>query len=794
MKEYKYDAFISYRHSELDKYVAENLHKILENYELPKNIKNQLNIEGKSIKRVFRDQEELPLASNLEDPIIDALNNSKYLIVICSLRLKDSLWCKKEIETFIKIRGKKNIFCVLIDGEPRDSFPEEVLYEEKEITKNGKTKKEKVLVEPLAADVRGANKKEVLKKLKKEKLRLVAGMFNLNYDDLKQRHKQRKQKRILFTTVSIAVFCLLFALYTGVMLLKINNQQRILKKHQALSLAKDSENYLNIDDRYDAIKSSYQALTKFNGVKMPYTPEAEYALSESLGIYDSGTSYKAINEIETKGISYYIKTSSNNKYAAVYDGSEQITLFKTKTLDIIKIFNVNGNLTNENSISFIGNDILSYVNEKGNISLVNVKDGKQIKEIKKEKYSYSSIKGDSKGDYLVYTDTDKLYIYSIKNNKTIGNIEKDEKFLKSIYYSENNDYVFVATSENDLDLNKEDHLTIHVIETKTANEINEVTLDAGYISGIITKNDNAYLLLNNSIGTDYNMLVVSYDFISGETNWSKSFENHWGKFITKSYPDGTNDLAIVNYDTINILDMDNGDVVESFNTSSEIINIYSYLNNEIYLVFSNDGSVNFINMKYKNNVEYIGKFKLNIEKYSFVTKAENGFLLIPRNENRVILYDAKSNKKYKKVNIEKEELKDNSVSSSKYESLVKEYKIKNKDLINRIFYDTDKKILFVNYTNNDIAIYDTKEKKLLKLLNNVGTIKYYFGKDKYNRIYIGDISDSYILDESFNKVGHIACLFKLKNDKVIIHNNDEYYEIKIYTLEDILKEAKEYLK
>ena len=37
-KEMRYDAFISYRHSELDKFVAEELHKQLENFKIPKNI------------------------------------------------------------------------------------------------------------------------------------------------------------------------------------------------------------------------------------------------------------------------------------------------------------------------------------------------------------------------------------------------------------------------------------------------------------------------------------------------------------------------------------------------------------------------------------------------------------------------------------------------------------------------------------------------------------------------------------------------------------------------------------
>ena len=47
--EYKYDAFISYRHCELDKFVAENLHKQLEAFKLPKNIAKKENLKRKKI-------------------------------------------------------------------------------------------------------------------------------------------------------------------------------------------------------------------------------------------------------------------------------------------------------------------------------------------------------------------------------------------------------------------------------------------------------------------------------------------------------------------------------------------------------------------------------------------------------------------------------------------------------------------------------------------------------------------------------------------------------------------------
>ena len=794
-KEFKYDAFISYRHTDLDKFVATNLHRILESYDLPKEIKQKLNIKNKAFKRVFRDQEELPLSSNLEDPILQALQESKYLIVICSPRLNESLWCKKEIETFKKLRGRKNIFCVLIEGEPDESFPEEVLYDEKNITlKNGKTKKEKVLVEPLAADIRGKNKKDVLKKLKTEKLRLIAPMYNLGYDDLRQRHKLMRQKKIITTAVAIAIACILFAIYSIAMFIKIEMQQNVLAKDQAIFLVNKSENALKTDDRYHAIKYAYEALTAYkDDIIMPYTQEAEYQLTESLGIYDAGISYKAISGLQTSGVVQYIKTNSNMKYGAIYDESETLTLFNTKKMKKIKKYSTNSSY-DKHKFSFIGKDKFAFINDKGNISIVNVKDGKLIKEIKKNKNSYKSVAGEDSGKYLIYKEEKKLIVYNINENKIIGEITTNDQFMDETYFNDDSNYIYAFTNKKSFNLNKEDNITMHVIKTNSAKEINNIKLNAGYIEGIATKNNNIYLLLNNMPDKNFNMLVVSYDYINGNTNWSKSYDGNWGKFITKSFPKNSNDIAIVNNNVVNVLNMDTGELVESFNTSSEIIGIYSYLNTEAYLAFSKDGSVNYLSMKYKKNIEYIGKYEFNLENYSKVDLSEKGFILIPDNENRIILYERKTNKNVKEEKINLDYVKDNSISSLDFDKINEKYKVKNRSLVTKIFYDKKKETMFINYTNGDIAIYDVKSKKLLKKLKKVGKVNHYFGKDKYDRTYIGDDKDSYILDNKYNKVGHIKGLTKLEKDKVIISNNKKYYSIKIYTLKEMLKEAKNYLK
>lgn len=244
------------------------------------------------IERVFRDKDELPLTNNLEDPIRKALEESEYLIVICSPRLKESLWCRKEIETFISLHGRENIFAVLVEGEPSESFPEELLYREKTIThEDGSTETVKEEMEPLAADVRGKNKRDVLKAMKTEKLRLIAPMLGVGYDDLKQRHCEQKLKKTLGFTAAEAAVCLAFGIVSTAMVMQI--------REQALSLAEESGRLLKKGNRIGAMQTAISALTEYDGIAMPYTAEAQKALTDSLYVYNRTGDFLSQYEVKT---------------------------------------------------------------------------------------------------------------------------------------------------------------------------------------------------------------------------------------------------------------------------------------------------------------------------------------------------------------------------------------------------------------------------------------------------------------------------------------------------------------
>ncbi|HOQ75595.1 MAG TPA: toll/interleukin-1 receptor domain-containing protein [Thermoclostridium sp.] len=229
MQTYKYDAFISYRHTEPDKTIADKLHRMLEAYKVPRAVVRMGS--QKKVGRVFRDREELPTSSNLAESIQQALENSEHLIVICSPRTPHSQWVCKEIETFAELHGHDRILALLIEGEPEKSFPDQLRFVRKKAVREDGTETEEVrVIEPLAADIRAQSLGGMKKKLKTEILRLLAPILNCRFDDLKQRHRERKVKQALTLSFAISLFFLLFGSYSAYQAALIKEQSEVIKQ------------------------------------------------------------------------------------------------------------------------------------------------------------------------------------------------------------------------------------------------------------------------------------------------------------------------------------------------------------------------------------------------------------------------------------------------------------------------------------------------------------------------------------------------------------------------------------
>ena len=139
-------------------------------------------------------------------------------------------------------------------------------------------------MEPLAADVRGAARREINRKMKTEIMRLAAPLLHCSYDDLKQRHRERKMKRIAATCAAAAALAILFGAYSTYNAALIRHNYEGKQRNQSKYLADTALNLLAEGDRRAAVLVALEALPS-EGNSRPYVPEAQYALSQALHCY-----------------------------------------------------------------------------------------------------------------------------------------------------------------------------------------------------------------------------------------------------------------------------------------------------------------------------------------------------------------------------------------------------------------------------------------------------------------------------------------------------------------------------
>ena len=175
MQENKYFAFISYSH--FDKKKAKILHEKIENFRIPKNITNEGNNKlPEKIKPVFLD-ETVSNFGKLETILKKELEDSRYLIVLCSPSAAQSHYVNSEVEYFIKLGRENRIIPIIIEGTP-----------------NPKTALEKQCY-PASLDksILGINFSK--NKNSKDFVKIVTSLLDLKFDWFWDREKRRQSKR-----------------------------------------------------------------------------------------------------------------------------------------------------------------------------------------------------------------------------------------------------------------------------------------------------------------------------------------------------------------------------------------------------------------------------------------------------------------------------------------------------------------------------------------------------------------------------------------------------------------------
>jgi len=512
----KYDAFISYRHAPMDIEVSEQIHKRLESIRVPRSIRKT---SGKrKIERVFRDQEELTVSSSLSDEILTALDQSEYLIVVCSPRTPESEWVANEVSYFIKVHGREHILPVIIEGEPKDSFPKPLLFEERrEVDVHGESFIYQAIAEPFAADYRAPDARARKRRIKQDIFRLAAPILGCRYDDLKQRHRDQKNRRIAIGATAFAVLAVLFGSYNYYQNQRILENYKKQQMTQSMFLADTSSRLLEEGDRTNAVLVALEALPKnIDQPDRPVVAQAEYALSNALNAYAIGSDLVPDYTIEHADVvTENVQCAPSGTFFAMLDSRGVLNLFDMATGKAMSEWNAATDEIPSDRIydyNILANDrVIAFSGAK--IICINGKDGSLVWEVRYDSLDssfrndgflsgpYHALSGDESVIAVKLVGYDDAYLLDLsdgglKTSLTVGSA--DLLIVSRLVLSKDSTRLAVVYS----DTFSESKISVFDVKDKT----------------VLTSFDLAYSVAFLADFTpDGKLICGSYDF----TNWNE---------------------------------------------------------------------------------------------------------------------------------------------------------------------------------------------------------------------------------------------------------------------------------
>ena len=268
-QEKEYFAFISYQRK--DEEWADKLRNKLEHYRLPSSVRKQDASLPKEIRPIFRDALELA-GGVLAKEIETALQQSKYLIVICSPNSAKSPWVNKEIQTFIDLGREDHIIPFIIDGTPFSDNEDTECFPPALRSLKGEKELLGININELSRDAAC--------------IKVVACMFGLKFDTLWQRHERERRKKRNKVIAGISVLALLAVVVAGWIWRQnkqVNEKEWQRLEEQSKVVAKEAISLVDNGDSYTAQRILMEVLPKdLNHPDRPFVPETESALRYAL--------------------------------------------------------------------------------------------------------------------------------------------------------------------------------------------------------------------------------------------------------------------------------------------------------------------------------------------------------------------------------------------------------------------------------------------------------------------------------------------------------------------------------
>ena len=204
MENYKYYAFVSYRSS--DEKWAKWLQDKIEAYRLPTTVQKMNAALPKSkLRPCFRYHTDIQ-PNELKTELRNKLEQSKYLLVLCTPRSAQSPWVGNEIDTFVELGRRDRIIPVIVEGRPYSGDPATECYNPSLIKHFPHSDNIAEDHEILGVNIHEEGRGSAWMKRERAIIQIVSRMLDVNYDQLWNRQRRRLISRAVLTVILSLLF------------------------------------------------------------------------------------------------------------------------------------------------------------------------------------------------------------------------------------------------------------------------------------------------------------------------------------------------------------------------------------------------------------------------------------------------------------------------------------------------------------------------------------------------------------------------------------------------------------
>lgn len=656
---------------------------------------------------------------------------------------------------------------------------------------------------------------------------MLSAFLNLHKTD------NRVVRRKHHIWAATATICVLFVA-GGVCTLEGLRLQR--QAQEALTLAEYSANALMDGNVSGAID---EALTSLD---ISYTPQAQKALTDALGVYDLSDGFKAIDQLELSSEPFKIAVSPNGGYFAVSCNYDLLVYdFETRS-ELIRLPMLQSAYTDmvfvdETHILYGAEDGITYYDIEGNSALW-----------KGEIATKITISGNGRIAAAVYRDNEYAVIYDVSNGTEITKCQFDGQHL----YTPVND-MFVDTGDIMLCLNDEGNM-----------------LAVGFSNGAVwvydlDDIDNSLVLYEESAYNNFNGAFSNGYLIIGASNSSEA-ELDIIDVINAKYVGGTESqekfivsncngkIYIANRNVLSTIDLDDGQesailytgnsnivgysVADAYilaATDNNSFSIYDMAGNQLleketgnnsdYIALTdryvligngNENTLNFMQLESQDDAkifEYDADYdhdeaRLNYDGSTAMLFDYKGFRIYDKNGKCISevelpdcnnIYDQQYRKSPEGSYLEVTWYDGSVICYSAFDgSVVSEANVEqpSKDLEEN-FYTDDYKI--VRTLHGTPEVYDIKTGKYVTSLESEGYLTYVTQLEGY--IITEYVSDEgarygYLLTSQLQKLGYLPNLCDVTVDNLLVFDNKSGHlrQSRLYSLQDLVSLGESYIK